>query len=57
MTIEEYREKVNPCYGRACYDPDLGCMMPAEDLWYACPLEPDLSAEEWKEIYRKGRVE
>lgn len=42
LTIEEYREKVNPCYGYDCYDPDLGCTMPADERSYLCPLEMDL---------------
>lgn len=38
MTIEEYREKINPCYGYDCWDEDMGCMMPSMDKCYACPL-------------------
>ena len=38
MTVEEYREKINPCYGCGCYDADMGCTMPSGDLLYACSL-------------------
>lgn len=41
MTIEEYKQKVNPCYGCGCWDEDLGCMMPSLDRRYACPLETE----------------
>ncbi len=38
-----YVSVINPCFSCGCpaYDPDLGCMIPSNDLWYACPLEPD----------------
>ena len=38
MMTEEYREKINPCFGCGCYDPDTGCTMPSVDKSYACPL-------------------
>lgn len=47
MTLKEYRENVNPCYGYDCYDPDLGCMIPGQDRWYACPLEPEPALEDF----------
>lgn len=31
----------NPCPGHGCYDPDLGCLIPGSEHWYACPLQPD----------------
>lgn len=31
----------NPCIGHDCYDPDMGCLIPGGDRWYACPLMPD----------------
>lgn len=39
MTAEEYREKINPCYGCDCWDEDMGCLMAGVDRTYACPLE------------------
>ena len=39
MTLEEYREIINPCYGYDCYDEDLGCIMPRLDRPHACPLK------------------
>lgn len=39
MTIKEYKEKVNPCYGCGCWNPDMGCEMPSLDMSYACPLK------------------
>lgn len=41
MTDEEYRREVNPCWGCGCWDPDLGCEMPAVDKTYACHLEEE----------------
>ena len=41
MTLKEYREKVNPCYGCDCYDEDMGCTMPSIDRMYACDLETE----------------
>lgn len=38
MTLKEYREKINPCYGCGSYDEDLGCTMPGADMPYACPV-------------------
>ena len=29
----------NPCFNCDCYDPDMGCTMPAVDKSYACSLE------------------
>lgn len=49
MTDEEYREKVNPCWGCGCYDPDMGCSMPSLDLDYACPLYSGEGEEYGKE--------
>jgi|GEM_PF-5257790 hypothetical protein len=39
MTREEYKEKVNPCYGCDCWDSDMGCTMLDTDRDYACVLE------------------
>lgn len=36
-----------PCLGHGCYDPDLGCTIPASDRWYACPLQPDPGPEDF----------
>ncbi|GFI47777.1 hypothetical protein IMSAGC019_03103 [Lachnospiraceae bacterium] len=41
MTLKEYREKINPCYGYECYNEDLGCTMSGIDRTYACPLITD----------------
>jgi hypothetical protein len=41
MELEEYRKKVNPCYGCGCYDEDMGCTMPCINQQYGCPLEKE----------------
>lgn len=38
----------NPCLEHGCYDPDLGCTIPASEHWYACPLQPDPGAEDFE---------
>ena len=38
----------NPCLGHGCYDPDLGCTIPAIDRWYAYPLQPDPRPEDFE---------
>lgn len=53
MTENEYRKKVNPCWGCGCYDEDMGCTMPSLDRCYACPLENE--NEKWQiyvSVYR-----
>lgn len=45
MTLKEYREKINPCYGYGCYDEDFGCTIPGGDTSYACPLNTDYEME------------
>lgn len=42
------------CLRCDCYDPDMGCTMPSVDKWYACPLEPEPTAEEELKEYRGG---
>lgn len=39
MTLEEYRGKINPCYGCGCWEEDMGCAMPSCDKGDACYLE------------------
>ncbi|MCI9128329.1 MAG: hypothetical protein HFG28_14410 [Eubacterium sp.] len=41
MTEKEYKQKENPCWGCGCWDPDMGCIMPAIDKIYACSLEAE----------------
>lgn len=48
MTENEYRKKVNPCWGCGCYDEDMGCTMSSLDRCYACPLENE---NEKRQIY------
>lgn len=53
MTENEYRKKVNPCWGCDCYDEDMGCTMSSLDRCYACPLENE--NEKWQiylSVYR-----
>ncbi|MDO4318300.1 MAG: hypothetical protein Q4C48_08870 [Lachnospiraceae bacterium] len=50
MTEEEYREKVNPCYGCGCYDEDMGCSMPSCDRIYACSVYATPDDEEDEKI-------
>lgn len=45
LRIEDYRAKVNPCYGCGCWDEDMGCTMPAVDKCYACSLEDERELE------------
>lgn len=42
------KPKANPCLGHDCYDPDMGCMIPGIDRWYACPLQPDPGPEDFE---------
>lgn len=37
----------NPCWGCGFYDSDSGCTCSSLDLWYACPLEPEPSPEDF----------
>lgn len=37
----------NPCLGCGFYDCDFGCTCPSMDKWYACPLEPEPSPEDF----------
>lgn len=46
------------CLTCDCYDPDRGCTMPSADKWYACPLEPEPTAEDFmteEELKEHGR--
>lgn len=45
-----YVSVINPCFGCMCYDPDVGCTMPANDIWYGCPLEPRPIEEDFEKI-------
>lgn len=38
----------NPCFGCGFYDSDMGCTCSSLDIWYACPLEPELTEEDFK---------
>jgi hypothetical protein len=42
--------KDKSCLNCDCYDPDLGCTMPSVDRGYACPLEPELTEEDFMEV-------
>ena len=46
MTAEEYRQKINPCYGCDCWDPDMGCTMPSIHKPYACGLNDEQEGKE-----------
>lgn len=35
------------CLKCDCYDSDMGCTCPSIDKWYACPLEPEPTAEDF----------
>ena len=35
------------CLNCDCYDSDMGCTCPSSDKWYACPLEPEPSPEDF----------
>lgn len=38
----------NPCVDCGFYDSDMGgCTCPSVDKWYACPLEPEPSLEDF----------
>lgn len=38
----------DPCLNCGCWDSDReGCTCPSTDRWYACPLEPELSPEDF----------
>lgn len=38
----------NQCLNCGCWDSDReGCTCPSSDLWYACPLEPEPTAEDF----------
>lgn len=37
----------NPCLDCGFYDSDFGCTCPSLDKWYACPLEPKPSPEDF----------
>ena len=37
----------NPCLGCGFNDPDFGCTCPSNEMWYACPLSPDPSPEDF----------
>ena len=50
MTLKEYREKVNPCYGCGCWDEEAeGFTMPGTDRDFACHLEIEKHAQEAKQ--------
>ncbi len=44
---------MDECIFCGCYDPDLGCTCPSVDKFYACPLEPELTEEDFKSIEDK----
>lgn len=35
------KREINPCLSCDAYDPDMGCLMPALHMWYACPIESE----------------
>nr|DAQ98306.1 MAG TPA: Protein of unknown function (DUF1604) [Caudoviricetes sp.] len=37
----------NQCFECDCYDSDFGCACSSLDKWYACPLEPEPSPEDF----------
>lgn len=42
------KPNTNPCLEHGCYDPDLGCTIPASEHGYACPLQPDPGPENFE---------
>lgn len=38
----------NLCLGCGFYDSDMGCTCSSLDKWYACPLELELTEEDFK---------
>ena len=38
---------VNECFSCGFYDPDMGCTCSSLDKWYACPLEPAPTEEDF----------
>lgn len=47
-----------PCLGHGCYDPDMGCTIPASEHWYACPLMPEPGPEDfegWKGMVQDAK--
>lgn len=39
---------MNECLSCDYYDSDFGCTCPSVDKFYACPLEPELTEEDFK---------
>lgn len=40
---------MNECYKCGFWDSDFeGCACPPEQKWFACPLEPEPTDEEWE---------
>ena len=45
--IKEVSIMPEECLRCDCYDSDMGCTCPSIDKWYACPLEPEPTAEDF----------
>lgn len=37
----------NPCLDCDFNDPDFGCICSSYEMWYVCPLSPELSLEDF----------
>lgn len=48
---------MDKCLFCGCYDPDFGCTCPSVDKSYACPLEPELTEEDFKTIEEEWKKE
>lgn len=42
--MDDYEKECRNCDFN---DPDFGCVCPSYDKWYACPLEPQPSLEDF----------
>lgn len=36
------------CYTCGFYDPDFTCTCPSYEMWYACPLSPEPTKEDFE---------
>lgn len=48
---------MDECLFCGLYDSDLGCTCPSVDKFYACPLEPELTEEDFKVIRWNQKIE
>ena len=53
----DLRSQMDECLFCGCYDPDLGCTCPSVDKFYVCPLEPELTEEDFKTTGENQEIE